>query len=785
MSTSAYSSAATQRNGRATERVLDLLPVHVRARDEQTGGLLRALVEAVAVELDVLEGDIDELYASWFVETCPEWVVPYLADLLGVLDLPPDVAAQAGVSRRAFVANTVDYRRRKGTAAVVEHVARDASGWPARAVEYFRLLATTTHTRHVRLDRPATALLRTPAGLGGPLELAGRAAAQGGLDHVAHTVDVRRIATGRGRYGIGNLGVFLFPDQVFSTGWAPARPPGGSETGWSVHPLGHRTPLYTPPATEAAIEHLATEADLPLPLRPRRLLALLTAARQAAAGGELAGPAALAAAIRDALPIGVRVSGEDLDPHRLRVCGLEDLARAVDEDPESDPEAPLPGWQVMIDAVRGRLHTYFGGVATDPVGSAQAPALAVRHSYGAAAEVGAGTHDRTGVHEDALATDPYRGDPARGGPGVTGQRAVLARDPDGLAAPTIAQALQEAEDAWAAGDLTGEGPAGGTHVIAIGDDETYPGDLTVHVPAATRLVLVAATWAERVLAGGEVLPPPLGSYDPQGLRPHLAGTLTITGDGGSSVVLDGLVVTGDVVVGESRLGSLAVSQCTIAGALRVGLGAPSNLGLEARLVRSVCGPVRFGPAAASLRVCDSVVDPRAFGEPGEQVAVAGAGLVLDVQASTVRGRVAVRTLEASSAVLDGHVEVEHRQTGCVRYSYIEPGSRVPQRFRCVPDPAARRVEARQLRPTYAATDAGSPQYLALSLTCPPEIATGGECGSEMGVHHQLARPLRLAATGRLLAPYAPAGLEIGVFAPVATAISGAGGTSSTSNPRST
>ena len=395
--------------------------------------------------------------------------------------------------------------------------------------------------------------------------------------------------------------------------------------------------------------------------------------------------------------------------------------------------------------------------------------MSVRHGYAAAAEVGAGTHDRTGVHEDALATDPYRGDPARGGPGVTYQRAVLARDPVGLAAPTIVQALQELQDAWATGDLAGTGPAGGTYVIAIGDDETYAGDLTVHVPAATRLVLVAATWVDRVLSGGEVLPPPLGSYDPQGLRPHLAGTLTITGDGGSSVVLDGLVVAGDVVVGEGDLGSLAVAQCTIAGALRVSLGAPSNLGLEARLVRSVCGPLRFGAAAASLRICDSVVDPEALAGPTPgQVAVAGTGLALDIQASTLRGRVAVRTLDASSAVLDGQVEVEHRQTGCVRYSYIEAGSSVPQRFRCVPDPTARRLEARRTRPVYTATDPGSPQYLALSLTCPPEIATGGEGGSEMGVHHHLARPVRLAAIARLLAPYVPAGIEMGVFAPVAT-----------------
>jgi P2-related tail formation protein len=128
----------------ATERVLALLPAHVRNRDDASGGLLRALIEAVAADLAVLEADLDELYASWFAETCPEWVVPYLADLLGVASLPPDVTG-AGVSRRAFVANTVAYRRRKGTPAAAEQVARDATGWPARAVEYYRLLAAATH----------------------------------------------------------------------------------------------------------------------------------------------------------------------------------------------------------------------------------------------------------------------------------------------------------------------------------------------------------------------------------------------------------------------------------------------------------------------------------------------------------------------------------------------------------------------------------------------------------------------------------------------------------------
>ncbi len=758
-------------NGSGADRVLDLLPVHVRARDEETGGLLRALVEAVAAELGVLEADVEQLYASWFVETCPEWAVPYIADLLGVRDLPPDVAASAGVSRRAFVANTVAYRRRKGTAAVIEQVARDASGWPARVVEYHRVLAASAHTQHVRLDRPATADLRTPASLAGPLELVPRASAQGALDPFAHTVDVRRVASGRGRYGIGNLAVFLFPDQVYETGWAPVRPPDGTDAhaGWSLHPLGYETPLYAVPRVEETIESLAQEADLPVPLRPRRLLALLTEARTAAA---VAGNGPTVEAVRDGLPIGVRADGDDLDPLRLRVCGLEDVARAVDADPDADPAAPLDGWQVMVDAVHGRVHPYLDGAPVDP---ADAPQLDARHCYGGTADVGAGSYDRAALHEDAMATDPYRGDPARGGPGVTHQVRVLSAGPaDATTTTTIVDALADAATEWARTD----GPAGGTSVVAVGDDATYAGDLTVHVPAATRLVLVAATWSERVLGPGEVLPPPRGAYGAQGLRPHVRGTVTVTGDGGSSVVLDGLVVEGDVVVGEGALGSLTVSQCTVAGAVRVGVapdgtaGAPSNRGLRAVLLRSLCGPVLFGPAAASLEVSDSAVDAHELGAgsspPGDPVALAGAGLGVQAWASTLRGAVRVRTLEASSAVLDGPLEVEDRQVGCVRYSFVRAGSRAPQRYRCVPDPDAQGREARRAQPVYAATDPGSPHYLALGRTCPAEIATGGEGGAEMGVHHHLSRPLRVVATARLLAPYLPAGLQIGVAAPVTT-----------------
>ena len=34
-------------------------------------------------QVEILEGDIDRLYDDWFAETCEEWVVPYIGDLLG------------------------------------------------------------------------------------------------------------------------------------------------------------------------------------------------------------------------------------------------------------------------------------------------------------------------------------------------------------------------------------------------------------------------------------------------------------------------------------------------------------------------------------------------------------------------------------------------------------------------------------------------------------------------------------------------------------------------------
>jgi uncharacterized protein involved in exopolysaccharide biosynthesis len=68
------------------------------------------------------------------------------------------------VLERAEVANTIAYRRRKGTACVVEQLARDATGQSAAAVEFFQRIITTQNLTAIitKYDLYATARRSMP-----------------------------------------------------------------------------------------------------------------------------------------------------------------------------------------------------------------------------------------------------------------------------------------------------------------------------------------------------------------------------------------------------------------------------------------------------------------------------------------------------------------------------------------------------------------------------------------------------------------------------------------------
>src|SRR2546426_12754140 len=124
-------------------RIYDLLPAIYRIRDAELAarlseaegveqqGPLKALLSVIAEQAAVLEENLDQLYDDLFIETCAEWVVPYIGDLVGARGVA-QFPGGAKFTQRGFVANTLAYRRRKGTAAVLAQLARDVTEWNAR-----------------------------------------------------------------------------------------------------------------------------------------------------------------------------------------------------------------------------------------------------------------------------------------------------------------------------------------------------------------------------------------------------------------------------------------------------------------------------------------------------------------------------------------------------------------------------------------------------------------------------------------------------------------------------
>jgi hypothetical protein len=135
------------------------------------------------------------------------------------------------------------------------------------------------------------------------------------------------------------------------------------------------------------------------------------------------------------------------------------------------------------------------------------------------------------------------------------------------------------------------------------------------------------------------------------------------------------------------------------------------------------------------------------------------------------------------------VQALRRQTGCVRFSYVQPGSAVPRRYRCQPDlEAATRIAsvreaARQrgaavtpaqenairaevealIRPLFVSQRYGDPAYGQLQQRCALQIRTGAESGAEMGAFEVLKQPQREANLRDALDEYLRFGLEAGFF----------------------
>lgn len=699
------------------DEIYRLLPALHRIRDAEQGGPLQELLEVVTEQVNAIAESLEQLYDDQFIETCADWVAPYIGDLVGYRALYGVVPRVA--SPRAEVANTIRYRRRKGTASMLEQLARDVTGWPARAVEFFELLATTQYMNHVRPHAAATASMRDA----GALELSGRFLA-GAFDGLARTAEMRSIASRGGRYNVRNVGIFLWRVNALRVPHAPLAEADGSGRRYRFDPLAVDRRLYGAPRTEEEISHIAEPFDVPLPMTTRWLAAHKP--ELYGADGSLL------------LELDTGAGVDALEPADVHVCSLADDPAA----PGSWANEPQPGDTfAVVDPLLGRVA--FG----DPP-AAGATRLGTYH-YGAALAIGGGGYDRS---------------------------ASLER---------MAQVVDVAGGA-ALGPALGTVAAGGAVEIADSHHYDAPATITTTAPpagAADRLTALRAANGQR----------PLLKRGNQ-LRLALAPN--------TELVLDGLLLAGAPLVIEETADSeprtLVLRNCTLVpGRTRTADGAAGTLGAaglivlhpfaRVRLEHCITGPI-MAVEGAAVTVADSVVDAcgeaqiafcgRAPVSGGLRTVTAAAdrltgdgmtpGGQLTLTACTVVGKVHATQLDASNSIMLARLQApgpdpwpapvwaQRRQVGCVRFSYVPPGSRTPRRFACAgADPAH--------RPQHTSLRYGDPGYAQLRRSTHDAVRTGADDESEMGATHELHQPQRETNLRLRLDEYLRYGLEAGFF----------------------
>ncbi len=726
-----------------TNPIYDLLPAHIRTRDQEAGGTLQALFALMEREGDVVEDDIHRLAETWFIETCPPWAIPYIGQLLDARALH-DLGPESGFSPRAWVGNTIRNRQRKGTLGAIEAVAAEATGLPARANEMFERLSATQWLNHLRPHRNAAAHVRD----GDAMALTGSA-----FDRTPRSVDVRRIDRGGGRYNIPNIAVHFWRLQPYRLPTVEVARISGYQ--FTVDPLGRDLPLYWTGRTETDAIGIASMLDLPVLLARRPLFRELEEARQAITNGttpgyEWFGP-------NPAVALEVQQAPGDpfvaISPAEIAICDLHDIAGGDWRRPPAAKDYTTPSGATEARTIQAGLDPVRGRVAL-PAGST-ANALRATYAYAAPGDLGGGPYDRRLTVEGLL------------GRAADFQIGVSKRLPSDGA--TIVPSIAEAIGIW-----NGR-PPGEAGLIVLMDNDRFVENLTgPNAPIirdGSALAIVAADWPQEPAAGGG-LQRRTGTLAARDRRAVLIGPLEVVTEVALGAplpgrfALDGLLMAGPLALsgavgmafGEVRLSHMSMDPS--AGSLT--LNGPKIEG-ALHLERCICGPLVLGAVETQLRIRQSIID----GNGGP--AILANAVNLTAEAATVIGDASIGEVFASDCLFDGSLVAERTQAGCVQTSAYHPaGSRTPRRYRCQPDLALAGQPAAQhapiiagLRPLFASTSFSNPNYARLADRAACELWTGAGDGDAMGAWGFLSLGWRETNLRIAIEEYLPFGLAAG------------------------
>jgi hypothetical protein len=740
------------------DRLYELLPAIHRIRDAEQGEPLKALLRVISEQVNLVEDDIAQLYDNWFIETCEEWVVPYIADLVGYRQIheagePGDIQTGEGRIKnkilipRREIANTIRYRRRKGTLALLELLSNDVTGWPARAVEFYQLLSWTQPLNHLRMERGRTVDVRCASAL---------EFIDGPFDALAHTVDVRRINSLHtpGRYNIPSVGLFVCRLRPYPVTKSHAHRVKANCYTFSV--LGNDAPLFLKPEPEDDPIHIADEINLPLTIRRSFFKENKN-----------------------------RLYGKDKSFFIWRELkrGEKTILEPVKE---KIVAADLSGWVyrprkgiVAVDPLLGRI----AFPSEQPFKKGEN--VRVSYHYGFSADMGGGEYER------GLSQSP---------------EAVYYQVSQESTLNTLGKALQ----CWS----DDKKPHA---VIEINDSREYAEPVHIEFTEGQKSLQIRAANGNR-----PVIRPVDSDYNqadiltvtgPKGSRLILDGLMIAGGSVQLGGDLEKVTIRHSTLVPGWRLNSHCDSEypaepnlqvfspniCvtiehSILGSIQVNPvlpesneePAPENTGTEDELVQARCQGIGPDYRLDPIRLCisDSILDAveadgEAIGAPGCPVAHA----VLTIRRCTVFGQIQIRAIEqGENCIFNGKITVARRQYGCLRFCYITPDSRTPPRYNSQPDLVetlvrkdlatgfsdeaiiqAIKIERLRVRPQFNSIRYGTPSYCQLAENCAEEIKRGADDESEMGVFHDLFQPQREANLKTRLNEYVPAGADVGVI----------------------
>ena len=750
--------------------------------------VLRSLILLVGQQAATARRSVDRLWEDQFAETADDWALPYVGELVGTRLL--NALNRRG--RRADVAHTIFYRRRKGTIAVLETLVRDITGWDGVVVEAFRRLGRMPH----RLDPPLAGRGAVRSGLvtgtppGGMADLRrprGGDMIDGPFEEYARTVDVRQLRGRLGRFNIAKLNFHLFRQVAFRIGFATPFDLGLDR--YTFDPSGRDVPLFRRSRRgngdclrpdewriEAPIRcRLLGEARYVLEpsMIPPALLAALApwaglvfkseARFRQTLGSVLSVPdfdnnifALLAAAITADSPKLHLVAGADEAAGQPTMEGVAVSTGLTIADPpiarERSIAANLEAWGAGLGPPAGRIlaidpeHGRFRLLVSPPAGTR---VFVPVHFTGLFGPLGAGTYDRAPASGAAALPDggianpgPVTGFalPVSGVHRFTTSKTYRLDSPPGGTMTGITQLeLQAADRTRPYIRLTPQGN---------GDRWTFraqpkPAGQDPNLPANRRTLVIDGLWLgilPALLATQNVL-------DAETLAAPVATTIAIDG------VFDQVVLrhcTLDPGGEQARIVPTTVMpipsvQVEITGQVE-----------ELLVERSIVGPLReatsaFDPCSADrLVIRDSVVQSLLPNTPAIETRVA----TVILERSTVFGDMRVNRLEASEALIQGEVRVTDNQHGCFRFSATHAGDgvRLPRQFEShlfdprIPDAA------------FVSRRFGDPGYAQLSETAPPSLQRGAENGSEIGVWSRLLTPIKRDDLAAKVLEFMPFGL---------------------------